>query len=275
MIENTLIIPDIHLRHEQAEKIIAAVKADKVIFLGDYFDDFGDDAEMVQETCSWLNASVEHPNRLHLFGNHDVHYAYSYSNFQCSGYQQWKYFIIHDNIPKETWNKLVWHHFLDNQFLLTHAGLHKKNVPENILALHGDRTKFIKELDEYLTDSRIRGLRNAAKNSSNWIFAAGRSRGGVQDVGGITWCDYEREFFPIKGINQILGHTPQGLGIAKWCVLEKKGKVWFPPYGTIHPTLKQFNDPELSYNIDLDVCRNTHYAVWNGIELIVNSYQNL
>ncbi len=42
MIETTLILPDLHLKVEQADKIIKHVGADKIICVGDVFDDFGD-----------------------------------------------------------------------------------------------------------------------------------------------------------------------------------------------------------------------------------------
>ena len=142
----TLIIPDLHLKWKQAEKIIASVGADEIILLGDYFDDFNDDPASVKETCEWLEASVAKPNRIHLFGNHDQHYAYPYRSFQCSGYAQWKYFIIHDSINPKLWDKVKWFHFLDNRWLLCHGGLHELNVPPNITKFRTNRTKFVAEL---------------------------------------------------------------------------------------------------------------------------------
>src|ERR1041385_7456274 len=120
----TLILPGIHHKWELAEEIISKVKHDNVICVGDYYDDFNDTPEMVQDTCDWLVSSVSKPNRIHLFGNHDMGYAFSNRNLQCSGYEQWKYFIIHDLVPRSTWDKLKWYYILDNTWLITHAGLH-------------------------------------------------------------------------------------------------------------------------------------------------------
>jgi len=271
----TLIIPDLHHKWQQAEIIISAVGADEIIFLGDYFDDFDDEPAQVSETCDWLEASVNKPNRIHLFGNHDQHYAFVYRSFQCSGYTQWKYFTIHDRMNSNVWDKLKWYHFLDNQWLISHGGLHKFNLPESITKFSNDRPKFIAEISGYL-DAQIReGFRCGATNQSSWIFNAGHSRGGSQRVGGITWCDFEREFFPIKGINQIVGHTPQGLGFPKWCLLNNNGKVSYPPYDKFQPTLEMLNDTYLSINIDLDVQGNMHYATWNGKKLVVGNYRDL
>ena len=269
----TLIIPDIHHKWALAEKIISGVPHDEVLFLGDYFDDFGDNPEMVQDTCDWLNASVAKPNRIHLFGNHDVHYAFAYRSFQCSGYDQWKYFIIHDSVSRETWDKLKWFHVLDNTWLTTHAGLHKFNLPDDIKALSNDRPTFLKAIAEYLDMEIVKGFQHGANNKSFWVFNAGHSRGGMQRVGGITWCDFDREFYPIKGLNQIVGHTPQSNGIAKWCVLNTDDKVSYHPTHLFSP--QEVGNSEYSFNLGLDVYRNMHYAVWDGKSLTVKSHENL
>ena len=268
----TLIIPDIHLRWQEAEDIIASVKHDEVIFLGDYFDDFGDNPEMVESTCDWFVASVKKPNRIHLFGNHDVHYAFPYRTFKCSGYEQWKDFIIGDNVPRDIWDKVKWYHVLDNTWLLTHAGLHKSHVPTHLRGLTAKRDEFFGELTKFLDVELKAGFRKAANNESSWILNAGRSRGGLFNVGGITWCDYNAEFHPLTGLNQIFGHTPQRER-ARWCVLDEQSKkpvnrsafVWTPDE-------KRFHDTEESVNIDLDVWKNTHYATWDGKFLKVAAF---
>jgi len=271
----SLIIPDLHHRWGQAEKIISNVGADEVIFIGDYFDDFNDTPEMVRETCDWLEASVKKPNRIHLFGNHDQHYAYTYRSFKCSGYEDWKYFIIHDTLPREVWDKLVWYHFLDDRWLLTHGGLHKFNVPDAIAKLSGDRPKFFAAIKEHLDNGLKDGFKAAANNVPHWFFNAGRSRRGMNRVGGITWCDYEREFFPVAGLNQIVGHTPQGLGFPKWCLLDSKGKVSYAPADVFAVTPAKLDNVKTSVNIDLDVHGNTHYGIWDGKKFTIGNYRDL
>lgn len=268
----TLILPDIHHDWEVAEEIIANVKHDEVLFLGDYFDDFDDTPEMVKATCKWLCGSVSKSNRIHLFGNHDVHYAFSYRNMKCAGYTQWKDFIIQDLVSRDVWNKLEWYYILDNTWFVSHAGLHELNLPEEIRKLHEDRPQFLKAIGEYLNESIYTALRCAANNQPFWIFNAGRARGGGQRVGGIVWCDYEREFHPIKGLNQILGHTPQSLGFPKWCLMND-GKITFPSFDSHIPSQETILDPNASVNIDLDVYKKMHYAIWDGKTLQVkNTY---
>lgn len=267
----SLIIPDLHHRWQDAENIIESVNHDEVIFLGDYFDDFNDTPEMMESTCDWLNGSVKKSNRIHLFGNHDVHYAFPYRRWKCSGYEQWKDFITTDNIPRTVWDKLKWYHVLDNTWLLTHAGLHKFNVPEEIQALHTDREKFFPALTNHLDISIQEGFQLAANNVPSWVFGAGRSRGGANRVGGITWCDFDREFTPIKGLNQIFGHTPQTNGSAEWYLVNELEKITYAT-GTDHKSdHKILADPNVSENLCLDVWKRTHYAVWDGKSLTIGA----
>jgi len=273
----TLIIPDLHHRWQQAEKIISVVGADEVVFLGDFFDDFDDTSEMVKDTCDWLISSVNKPNRIHLMGNHESPYCHPYYRVMgCSGHDDWKQAIIDDNISRSTWDRVKWYHILDNMWLLSHAGLHKRHIPESIYKLYSDRETFYKSLGEYLDNSLAEGLREAANNISTWIFSAGYYRGGNAPIGGITWCDFTGEFVPTKGLNQIFGHTPGRHGKATWSIIrnEKTNReIRFlephkePPF--------QLNNTNQSYNLCLDVWKNTHWAIWDGQQLKIDNYSSL
>jgi hypothetical protein len=262
-----------------ATKIIRHVGADEVICTGDAFDDFGDTPEMVAHTCEWLEDFINNPNHVFIGGNHDIQYMYPYRSFQCSGYEQWKYFIVHDNINPKLWDKVKWFHFLDERWLLTHSGLHTLNVPDNIKKFRKDRTKFIAELTGWLNHEIRKGFLDATNDQDSWVFGAGAARQGHQRVGGITWCDFEKEFNPFRGMNQIMGHTPQ-MQSPRWCILENDthnggGKVVYRPSGSYKPTLSKLDNPDLSHNIDLDVHGNFHWATWNGKELKLGNYRDL
>lgn len=252
-----------HLRWQHADKIIKHVGVaddDEIIFLGDFFDDFGDNPNSIGEMCDWLANSVTKPNRIHLFGNHDLHYAFENKRFPCSGYAQWKHFLIRDRFEGlKLWDKFKYYHVLDNKWLLTHAGLHKRWLPKEIADLHINRREFFDKLKSFLDQEIVKGHRG-----ESWIFHAGSSRGGFQPVGGISWCDYVCEFYPITGLNQICGHTPQN-GVAYWTHRKGNSKVTRHPISeTWSPKPEDFNDVQRSYNICLDVWANTHWAVWNG-----------
>ena len=51
-----LIIPDIHLQWNRADRIIQRENCDRVWLLGDYFDDYGDTVAQVEQACEWLLA---------------------------------------------------------------------------------------------------------------------------------------------------------------------------------------------------------------------------
>lgn len=265
--KHTMIFPDIHLRVEQAEKIIKHVCPDEVIFLGDYFDDFGDDPPSITEACTWLEYSVKQPNRIHLFGNHDLHYAYANRCFQCSGFADWKYWHIQDNLDRSVWDKLRHYYFLDDTWLLSHAGLHKLNLPKDIRVLYKDRKAFHAAIDKFLAESVKEGF----QKNGGWIFRAGAARWGTQRVGGITWCDFNREFHPIRGLNQIFGHTPQ-MQEARWCFLGAKSPISIRPCSLSNPLPETIQNVEHSVNLCLDVHRNTSWAIWDGKEIKVFNY---
>lgn len=259
MSQITLIIPDIHLQWQIADEIIKKVNPNKIIFLGDYFDDYLEDPEQVTDMCDWLNNSVQLPNRIHLFGNHDQHYAFPYRIFQCSGYRQWKYTLINDLVPRKTWDKLKWYHILDNTFFLCHGGLHYFNVPEHIKKMYKDRKEMYKALDVFLKKEISHSLQHGGVG---WIFSAGASRGGNQRVGGLTWCDFSREFKPTKGINQIVGHTPQT--DINWCILQEDDQMIYRWGNQVELTKNDINNVEKSYNLGLDSSVRNHYAIWDG-----------
>lgn len=272
----TLILPDIHHKCERAERIIKSEGADEVILLGDYFDDFNDTPEQVTETCEWLSMSVNKPNRIHLFGNHDTHYAYNYGTFKCSGFEQWKKFIVDDTVPRDVWEKLKWFHVLDNTWLITHAGLHNTYIPKEIIPLlsfHKDRPLFFNKLENFLNEEIEEGFKSAANNIPHWILNAGACRGGRQRFGGITWCDFQQELSPFIGLNQICGHTPNRT--VRWKCLRKGSAADIPnTNGSGIPELNSHNDLSHSTNVCLDT-HLMHYAIWNGKELVIKNYINI
>ena len=268
----TLIIPDLHHRHEMAERIIKHVGADEVIFLGDLFDNFNDTPAMVESSARWLKWSVNQPNRIHIFGNHDYQYAYDYKKLRCSGYEGWKYNIIRDIVSTNTWNKIKWWYFLDNTWLLTHAGLTSYNLP---FTSHGTREEFYKNINTYLEEELIKAFRKIANGELTWIFGAGHARYGSFPYGGITWCDFIHEFQPIGGLHQIFGHTPLSQE-AVWATIDNSSG--YPQrYPSSMFTSTDFNNIDNSYNLCLDVHGNISWATWNNKtkDITINNYAEL
>ena len=82
-----IIVPDIHNDYHTAKKIIKKENPDKIIFLGDYFDDFDDTIQDAENTAKWLKKSLKQENRIHLIGNHDLNYMTDNTNLKCAGYR--------------------------------------------------------------------------------------------------------------------------------------------------------------------------------------------
>ena len=77
---NILVIPDVHLKFNILYPIIKDVtsqnKVDKLVFLGDYFDDWGQQLnnKLYEETCDYLKKLNAEYDCIFLLGNHDVPY---------------------------------------------------------------------------------------------------------------------------------------------------------------------------------------------------------
>jgi hypothetical protein len=207
--KNIIVIGDIHNHTVEAEEIASLYdKTHKVIFIGDYFDDFGDTAYDAINTAKWLKNSLAKPNRIHLMGNHDINYSYlnfvkdSSGNLQnlynCSGYDPNKDFAINSIMSEEDWDKIKFAHF-ENGFWFAHGGFHRHWFEHPIKGIH----------NEYIMEK----INNAESDykSRTWteiIGAVGRCRGGSQRVGGLLWLDDYRESEVIPNFKQVCGHTP-------------------------------------------------------------------
>jgi hypothetical protein len=256
----TLIVPDIHLRHEIAERIIASEKPDKIIFLGDYWDDFGDDLQMVQETSEWFSWSVNQSNRIHICGNHCLHYWFKDNpTVRCSGYTQWKSTAINDIVKKQDFEKLVFYYNLDDKWLLSHAGVH----PHWLTDKRTEPFKTnIKKVSKILDGQSEAFLTATGRGKWHWFDVPGYSRcNGSPYYGGILWLDWNKEFWPIKGLNQLVGHTPNYK--LSWKFLTEGDAVTHDaPLGVV----PKFSD-QASYNLCLDSQPGSqYYAIYEDGE---------
>lgn len=191
----TLIIPDIHTDIGTSEMIIERESPDKTVFLGDYFDRFYDTPDIAYQVAVWLKESMAKNDRIHLLGNHDLGYSTINPMLKCSGYTKEKNMFVRK--AEVDWNKLRCYHWVDD-WLCTHAGLSNNFFQQyrSGMNIH----EFLKIAD---TDYK----RRDEISYNHKMFQAGTARGGVEDFGGIIWCDYS-EFNDIPNIKQIFGHTP-------------------------------------------------------------------
>jgi len=194
----TLVIPDVHNKIHTADSIIDREEWDEVVLLGDYFDDFDDSLDEAEETADWLIKQSRMPNRICLIGNHDMPYAFPRQGFECSGWNFMKQAVINNVMGKREWSRLLPVYPVDKKYLLSHAGIHPSHVQ-----VTGDSREIIIETILQAYD------RVWSESTEEELFRAGRSRGGTQKYGGITWLDWS-EFEEIPGIPQVVGHTAGG-----------------------------------------------------------------
>lgn len=212
-----LLIGDIHHRTLLAETIAKRFESTHtILFVGDYFDDFFDDAMQSIETANWLKASLKKPNRIHLLGNHDLHYSplgalslrpWEFKRparlYLCSGYEQGKDRAINSVLSPSDWDQLKLHH-VAHGWHVTHAGLHPYWFENPVSGITQESIlSQIKEAEEASCKQQFHPL----------LGAAGKCRGGDAPVGGIMWHDHRKEATPIPGIRQVYGHTPTQAGV--------------------------------------------------------------
>lgn len=195
-----LVIPDIHTHYQKAQRIIEKFKdTHKFIFLGDYFDNFGDTPEINQSTAHWLKTTMnEHPDWVYLYGNHCVHYI-PYFSVMCSGFSTAKKTAINEVLTIEDWNKLKYFHFENNHWF-SHAGITKYWFQ------HPMKEQLNIDNVQKIIDDAVHNLK-IQNTQDNAIWAASNRRGGSSPVGSITWQDW-RDLELITKVNQIVGHTP-------------------------------------------------------------------
>src|SRR5688500_14181414 len=119
----TLIIPDIHHQIAVVDAVLEREDHDRVIFLGDYFDDFGDTPEKARRTASRRQPRLGDPAMTFLFGNPDLPYLYSVAGLGCSGFSFEKREAILGVLGPDDWGAVRLHAWVDG-FPLTHAAWH-------------------------------------------------------------------------------------------------------------------------------------------------------
>jgi hypothetical protein len=208
-----LAIGDIHQAPnlEQIEATIARESPDRVVFVGDYFDQWHDHPDHAARTARWLKQSLADPKRVHLIGNHDLHYLWPEA--ACSGFTWDKHRFIQHVLTPSDWDRLELSHYEDG-WLFTHAGLSRPYAP---------LTKDVFTPMQSLALEANEAWHCLWRRQSHWIWNKGVDP--KSPVGGLLWCRVGRDFIPVPGLNQVFGHTPQkepllllGQNSRNWCI---------------------------------------------------------
>ncbi len=189
----TLIIPDIHNHTENADYWLQTQRYERVVFLGDFFDDYGDSALEARRTALWLRHRMEAHDDVFLLGNHDAAYLFPDSpELECPGFTRAKSRAIRELLAPRHWQRFQLVH-IEQGWVLSHAGFHPVWLPEPSV--------------EKILARCEKAMQLAKKSTIDPILGAGVDRGGMQRFGGPLWMDFGN-FLPIPKINQIVGHTP-------------------------------------------------------------------
>ncbi|MCB1077826.1 MAG: metallophosphoesterase [Verrucomicrobiae bacterium] len=184
-----LVIPDVHNHTSEVERQIVRYPTDRVIFLGDYFDSFGDTPIMAAETAEWLKDSLQKPGRLHLFGNHDLWYRFPRNPQICwvgSGFTPAKSREISAILTAEDWEKLKLVEFVGD-IALCHAGINETVFSHPVSGVTRSRVEEL--CGEALAD--------AAANIDHRVFSE-------EGIVWLRWWNFE----PLSAFSQFVGHTP-------------------------------------------------------------------
>ena len=208
-----LIFSDVHQDINKLSKIISHESADINVCLGDWFDSFFFDSDTdYKSTAIELREDfLTKPNNITLFGNHDLHYLFDNKYTLCSGYKPDNHRLINEALGEskaDIVSKFHWFLFVD-EYLCTHAGL-SNNFLSPIIKNNEDIYKY---LTNQANDANIK----IRTDQPHWFYGAGVARGGYERKGGLVWLDFDREFAPIEGLKQIVGHTYRKNGrVTEW-----------------------------------------------------------
>lgn len=197
-----LIVPDAHLKIEVIEKgmeLANKLMCDRVILLGDYFDDwFAMDTDYY-DMRAYLKELLRknHGRVIPLLGNHEL----SYLGFPCSGYNRHVEPIVRGTVEND--HRFAFCYSLDG-VLYSHAGVTKEWVISNeLIPRHMVRYHMgIKNGAEMVEDA-VYGIEDLSI-----LAQTGPARGG-HGIPSPVWADLtELIADPIGKFTQVVGHTP-------------------------------------------------------------------
>ena len=200
-----LIVPDVHGRNFWITPVMEN-DYDKVIFLGDYLDHYGDESNYehdIETLKNIIEFKKNNPDKvILLIGNHDCPYIWD-----IYGRALGNYWCRHDYKNHDEIHKL----FNDNLDLFTLAWECKNKKYGKVLFTHAGVTDIFKDICG-LKASKINDyfLKGYSGDVPNIIGLASVSfyRGGGQESGSPVWADvHEHLLDPVTEVFQIFGHT--------------------------------------------------------------------
>ena len=212
---NNLVIGDLHTKFDTLEKVISyfddGSTIERIIFLGDYVDDWNKAPEASYNLLTRLIAFKKaYPNKVVLLlGNHDFS-EWMGGKFKCSGFNPVTHTIVKPLFDEN--EDLFQLAFSDGKYLYTHAGITSSWVKDiqlidDLYLPHNKDNPY--EWADYLNwVLKERNNDFVAYKIFNTLNRVGGYRGGFDSPSPI-WADKQELIAkPLKNINQIVGHTP-------------------------------------------------------------------
>ena len=210
----TVVIGDVHC-HTSWKKVLEQNKdADKVIFLGDYYDTF-DTALRAKADDNFneiLDLKRKEPDKyVILLGNHDYHYLLNSSDERYSGFSNNSCYSANKILRKAVEENLIQVLYIQDKIIFSHAGVSKYWLKE-VAGLNNPDEVTIEGMLNYpyaLSFNFLKGYNSYGDTISQspiWI----RPSSLIKDK--------------LDGFDQIVGHTPSKCPIC--CDLAGINKVW-------------------------------------------------
>ncbi len=122
---------DVHERIDLAQQFLDKEQPNKVIWLGDFFDDHGIECDPLQtvKTAIWLKELIAgRPNDIFIQSNHDLAYRFECNEkYRICGWTPARGRGVKDYFPRSNWDKFVIYHvenWKGQPIYFSHAGLH-------------------------------------------------------------------------------------------------------------------------------------------------------
>jgi len=211
--ESTLLIFDIHQDTNWIQRILEKEDGNFTHLLlgGDYFDAKSDRAGSIADICALLLELEDKygDDMTLLWGNHDIHYLETIPTMrrhQNPRHQRYKIPGDYSNSKAKKLSKLLPRRLLDKGRLFT-------KISGHLISHAGIAAKFWPSADS--AEASIETLNRLSHEAmlklpyeANPLLLPGKTRGGDQATGGLTWLDFDEEFEDALQLPQIFGHTP-------------------------------------------------------------------
>lgn len=192
-------VGDTHGRNKWKQIIEQNKDADKIIFLGDYFDSF--DIPFSEQMSNFVEILVlkkKQPDKvILLMGNHDYQYMTAYSSDRYSGYQPHYADKIEEVLEQAIKEDLIKIIHMEDNFLFSHAGVTKTWLEDNkldkggVVAQINFAFKNTPEIFKFTPSTPFDNVGDSITQGPIWV----RPRALLSDK--------------IDGVKQVVGHTHQ------------------------------------------------------------------